>query len=320
MNHAERYYCGPNGQTSEVADYGYVVRAVRELYGTIPACEFGALALKAVRERFVNAGNCRGFVNQRTRRIVRIFKWGVSEQLVPVMVHQELKTVEGLRANRTPAPESLPVLPVSDVHVEATIPFLNRHVRAMVELQRHTGMRPGEVCRLRLSEIDRSGDQWIYHPAHHKTAHHGNKRMIMIGPRARAVIEAFVAGGSVVDPSAPLFSPFRMREERFAVMRAMRVTRVQPSQLNRRNRFPVRPVGNVYTTFTYAHNVSRAARAAGVPHWHPNQLRHTFATAIRRNYGLEAAQVLLGHSRADVTQIYAERNVELAASVAASVG
>jgi integrase len=35
---------------------------------------------------------------------------------------------------------------------------------------------------------------------------------------------------------------------------------------------------------------------------------------------LEAAQVLLGHSRADVTQIYAERNTELASRVAAKIG
>jgi integrase len=54
--------------------------------------------------------------------------------------------------------------------------------------------------------------------------------------------------------------------------------------------------------------------------WHPNQLRHTFATLVRKRHGLEAAQVLLGHSRADVTQVYAERNEELAASVAALVG
>lgn len=54
--------------------------------------------------------------------------------------------------------------------------------------------------------------------------------------------------------------------------------------------------------------------------WHPNQLRHSYATRIRKLHGLEAAQVLLGHSRADVTQLYAARNEELAVSVAAEVG
>ena len=59
---------------------------------------------------------------------------------------------------------------------------------------------------------------------------------------------------------------------------------------------------------------------AKVAHWHPNQLRHTYATKVRKAHGLEAAQVLLGHSRADVTQVYAERNEGLAATVAAMIG
>jgi hypothetical protein len=37
-------------------------------------------------------------------------------------------------------------------------------------------------------------------------------------------------------------------------------------------------------------------------------------------FGLEAAQVVLGHAEADVTQIYAERNTELAARVVAAIG
>jgi integrase len=54
--------------------------------------------------------------------------------------------------------------------------------------------------------------------------------------------------------------------------------------------------------------------------WHPNQLRHTRATEIRRRYGLEAAQVLLGHAKADVTQVYAERDLSLAEHVAGEIG
>jgi hypothetical protein len=41
---------------------------------------------------------------------------------------------------------------------------------------------------------------------------------------------------------------------------------------------------------------------------------------VRRAYGLEAAQVLLGHARADVTQVYAERDGRLAFRVAREIG
>lgn len=40
--------------------------------------------------------------------------------------------------------------------------------------------------------------------------------------------------------------------------------------------------------------------------WHPHQLRHTAATLLRKEMGLEAARVVLGHRSACVTELYAE--------------
>ena len=57
-----------------------------------------------------------------------------------------------------------------------------------------------------------------------------------------------------------------------------------------------------------------------MPEWHLNQLRHTSATEVRRQFGLEASQVVLGHSKADVTQVYAERDQALAADVMRQIG
>ena len=121
-------------------------------------------------------------------------------------------------------------------------------------------------------------------------------------------------------PTRLLFSPRRARDERFEAMRAKRKTRVQPSQRSRRRARPKLQPAEMYDPGRYAKAVKAAAKKAGVQHWHPNQLRHTFATAVRRGHGLEAAQVLLGHARADVTQVYAERNEKLAAEVAKAVG
>jgi integrase len=66
--------------------------------------------------------------------------------------------------------------------------------------------------------------------------------------------------------------------------------------------------------------ILRACEQAGVPRFAPNQLRHAYATNIRATHGLEAAQVMLGHSRADVTQVYAERNERLASEIARKIG
>lgn len=54
--------------------------------------------------------------------------------------------------------------------------------------------------------------------------------------------------------------------------------------------------------------------------WHPHQLRHTHATRVRRESGLEEPQIQLGHSKADVTPIYAERDMGRAADVAQRIG
>ncbi|HEX2473275.1 MAG TPA: hypothetical protein VHK01_00935 [Lacipirellulaceae bacterium] len=54
--------------------------------------------------------------------------------------------------------------------------------------------------------------------------------------------------------------------------------------------------------------------------WSPNRLRHTAATEVRRKFGLEGAQIVLGHSRADVTQIYAERDLAKGIEIARRIG
>jgi site-specific recombinase XerC len=54
--------------------------------------------------------------------------------------------------------------------------------------------------------------------------------------------------------------------------------------------------------------------------WHPNQLRHSAATTVRATFGLEVAQVMLGHAKANVTEVYAERDFAKAAEVARKIG
>lgn len=44
------------------------------------------------------------------------------------------------------------------------------------------------------------------------------------------------------------------------------------------------------------------------------------ATRFRKEYGLEVAQIMLGHQSAQVTEIYAERDEERAMAVVAKIG
>jgi hypothetical protein len=49
-------------------------------------------------------------------------------------------------------------------------------------------------------------------------------------------------------------------------------------------------------------------------------LRHAAGTEIRKEYGLDAAQVILGHSKADVTEVYAEANIGRGRDIARKIG
>ena len=191
LSHADGHYHGPDGEpTDEVRHVKTVCRHVREVYGSTPAAVFGPLALKAVRQRFVNDGWCRKTVNARVERVRRIFKWAVAEELVPPSVHHALAAVAGLQRGRTPARETEPVGPVADAAVDATLPFLNRHVRGLVEFQRLTGCRPSEACRVRKCDLDLSGAVWLYRPAHHKTAWRGKVRSIPVGAEGAGATRA----------------------------------------------------------------------------------------------------------------------------------
>ena len=70
----------------------------------------------------------------------------------------------------------------------------------------------------------------------------------------------------------------------------------------------------------YRRAIHRACDQAGIPRWSPHRLRHSRATEIRKLYGLEAAQVVLGHAAVGVTQVYAEADREAARKIMAAIG
>jgi integrase len=353
--HVEQYYRRPDSTpTFEVDGFRQSLRPVRELFGSKAAEDFGPLDLEAVRDRMIAAGLCRTLINRRIGRVKRCFKWGVAKQIVPPHVLVGLTSLEGLRPGRSNARETAPVRPVSEDVIRATIPYLPRHIAGLVQFQLHTGCRPGEACLVRRCDLDTSGSIWLYRPAHHKLAYRGTTRVIAIGPKAQEVLDEF----KTFDPAAYLFDPAAAVREFHAARSDSRETPLYPSHSKRnaakRVKVGKRPPGIRYTTSSYGKSVALACDRAFPPpdhlvrrdgetlaawnarltddertelrewrrarRWHPNQLRHTFASRVRKQYGLEAAQVTLGHARADVTQVYAERNMALAAKVAAAVG
>jgi integrase len=330
---AQGYY-QKNGQpTRQLAHIKTALHEVKVLYAETAAADFGPRSLKAVRQVLIGKGQSRGYINKQIDIIRRTFKWAVSEELIPPSTYHGLATVAGLRKGRTEARESTPVMPVVPAVVEVTLPYLPATVAAMVRLQRFTGMRPGEVAQLRPMDLNRDGEVWEYRPASHKTEHHGKERIVYIGPQAQTVLQPYLLRPA----DAYCFQPAESEDKRHAEQRSRRRTKIQPSQRNRRKATRRRAPRLSYTKDSYRQAIVRAVDKANkailddaekmgidnpvlVPHWHPNQLRHTAATEIRRQFGLEAAQVILGHAKADVTQIYAERDSARAIEVVKQIG
>jgi integrase len=118
-----------------------------------------------------------------------------------------------------------------------------------------------------------------------------------------------------------LFQPSEACQRWSADRRQNRQTPMTPSQRARKRKArPKRTPRDHYTVDTYYKAVARACVLAKVPHWHPNQLRHTRATEIRRRAGLDAARAVLGHRSPGITATYAELDQALASEVMAAMG
>ncbi len=127
LRHADGYYCKPDGTpTGEAGTFKHALRPLTVLYGRTPAADFGPLKLKAVRERMLSVGWCRKTINGHISRVKSVFKWAVSNELIPAGTYRGLQAVAGLKAGRSEARESSPVTPVADEVVDATLPFLSR--------------------------------------------------------------------------------------------------------------------------------------------------------------------------------------------------
>lgn len=283
LAHAETYYVKHGEPTSQVRTLRAALRYLVATCPDVPADRFTVAHLKQVREAMVAAGMTRKVVNAWVGKVRGVWRWGVEEELVDASAYGALRAVRGLARGRTPAPDRPKVRPAPEADIEAVLPFLRPRVRAMVLLQRWAGMRPQDVVRMRPADVDRLGAPWVYRPEGHKTEHHGLERKVYLGPKCREVLAPLL--DAAPSPAAYLFPSRRKGAGHFRVESLTLALRV-------------------------------ACRKAGVPHFSAARLRHSAATEVRAAYGLEAAQVILGHSELRTTQVYAERDEALARKVA----
>jgi integrase len=323
LRHAKEYYRGNN----EFEMLKGVGAMIVEPFGHLPIEQFGAVQLKAVRQAMIGRGWCRKTINSRVGKLRRMFRWGVSEGIVPETVFGSLAALAPLMAGRCgTVPESKRKEPVLRSTIDATLPYLSSVVTDMVELQWLVGMRPTELCELRTCDIDRSADPWAYRPRH-KNQWRGQSLVYYFGQQSQAILSRRM---DPKHPDRPLFQPETAAREYVAQSRKQKAG--EPLTIRRMFRAS-------YNKSSYRKAIVSAVRQANkarleqaewqgiaadqvelVPHWHPHLLRHSKATALRSSHGIEAARAALGHASFDSTEIYAERDDALARRVATETG
>ena len=293
---------------SHVTHFKIAIGYLVDIYGDMPVGEFSPKKLKTVRNQMVKTGKlCRRMVNDYTGRIKQIFAWGVEEELVPPNVYDAIRVVKTLPKGTPgtfdhPEREAVPLWAII-----ATLPFLAPVVAAMVQVQWLTGMRPSEVFKMRVGNIDRSRKNglWYYTPASHKTEEHIGKKPIPLGKPEQDLIAPYLVGKK---PAEAVFSPRTAVQERAAQARARRESPLTPSQLARVER---QNVGEFYDKDSYRRAVEYGIKKGNrhgqtIPHWSPYLLRNSAATAIELEHGLDQAQAQLGHTSADMTRRYSK--------------
>jgi integrase len=308
LNWAKREYRTRSGEATRSVDNArQALRTLFEMFADLDAAQFGPRSLLLYRDELVRHNLARTTVNDRVKLVRRAFKWATENERVPPSVFHGLQAVSGLRRGRGGARETEPVHPAPEKDILAALPFMPDPVRAMVELQLLTGARPSEILLMRAAEINRSGRMWLYEPSAHKNAWRGRERLVFIGPKGQEIIRGFLRPGM---QERYLFSPTIAELRRRDRLRAARKTPLYPSHLRalerKRKAAPKRKPRDHYDVTSYRQAITRACKRARVPAWRPNQLRHNAATRLRAEFGLDVAKAVLGHSRVETTQIYAE--------------
>jgi integrase len=285
--HCLKWYRKRGRVTSQVALIGRAVREVLVLFGSTLAADFAPRDLRTVRDRLERGGkHNRDVINGHVRRIRLMFRWGAEQELIPEEIWLRLKAVSSLVRGRSSAREPGKVMPVADKLVDALLPHLSPVIQAIVRVQRMTGMRPCEVCGMRLGDVQPVADVWRYtvRDEHNKMAHKGIARVVWWGPKTNKIVKPWLEAARRGGTDAPVF-PLQNGTGQMSVM-------------------------------AYRGAIYSACKRRGLEQFAPNQLRHTRATEIRQYFGLEGSQVTLGHESIQTTEIYAEKSEELAKRIA----
>jgi hypothetical protein len=238
-----------------------------------------------------------------------------------------------------PVRESPGIHDISWKRVEHVLPHLPRPVAAIVQIMRFSNCRAQDAVLIRTCDLfvaddepvdsfnldDRlkalmisTGELWAYRPESHKNQwreEHSeiHKRLVYLGQRCQKILLSFLRFDQ---PEAYLFSPRDAKADFQAQRAAQRTTKRTPSEMKRQRKVaPKRAPRERYDVSGVQQSIRKTCERLGVQGWKLLEVRHTRATEIRDEYGVEGASASLGNT-IEAAQIYAEHNRNLARKIA----
>ena len=143
----------------------------------------------------------RDTVNSGMSRIRRIFKHAIANELIDGSILPRLQCVAPLLAGRTEAHDNAPRSAVESDDITNVKKLVSPLVGDLIDLQRLTGSRSGELLKLTAGVINRTGDVWPAQLGDHKAVHHGKSRTLHFGPHAQLILAKYLSA----DPDKRLF-------------------------------------------------------------------------------------------------------------------
>lgn len=302
-----KYQIDGEKTSTHVACRLYLVDGLAKEYGAMVADDFRHPEFEEFRQRYIGRGYARNSIKIVTGRVLALFRWGHKKGAVSA------ETLTSLKASPEPdeGEEREPIAPVPPEDLERVLlsleqeparchvlPFRRDHYHkrlrqaAMMRLQELVGMRPGELCRMRGSEIDREGKVrvgtrivqvagpdgtpyrgWVFQPSRHKTMKKGKTVAYLVGPQARAILDRWL-------PADPNEYVWKGR--------------------SKRNHLRMR---------SYREGIYHACQRAKVSRFGPHRLRHACVTKYGMIAGIEKAGQVVSHQSLDATARYFERTL-----------
>jgi integrase len=237
-------------------------------------------------------------INKLFSAVKRVFAWGGKprydletwDKLPPLVTSEFLVDMNAIELVTDEGKMNPPRQKVQVKDVVAVFPYVTKTVADMLRLQLLTGMRPKELCTMRIGDIKHTkeefaeydeffdGENWLYVLQNHKTKKYIGAKTIPLGKEEQEILAKYL--------NRPLDSFVFWNQH-----------------------------GKPMNRDCYDRNVADAIEEHRLKKFIPYQIRHTALSEISLNHNRDIARAVAGHTNEAMTARYDHSDLEKAVRV-----